>query len=47
MEQLDGVVIASPHFAHFENIKAALAKGCHVLVENPMTTNTKLMTTKS
>ena len=41
MEQLDGVVIASPHFAHFENIKAALAKGCHVLVEKPMTTNTK------
>ena len=41
MEQLDGVVIASPHFAHFENIKAALAKGCNVLVEKPMTTNTR------
>ena len=41
MEQLDGVVIATPHFAHFENIKAALERGCHVLVEKPMTTNTK------
>ena len=41
METLDGVVIASPHFAHFENIKAALSRGCHVLVEKPMTTNTK------
>jgi predicted dehydrogenase len=41
MEPLDGVVIASPHFAHFENIKAALTRDCHVLVEKPMTTNTK------
>ena len=36
---LDGVVIASPHFAHFENAKASLEKGCHVLIEKPMTTN--------
>jgi len=36
---LDGVVIASPHFAHFENAKASLQKGCHVLIEKPMTTN--------
>ena len=40
-EKLDGVVIASPHFAHFENTKAALERGYHVAVEKPMTTNTK------
>tara|TARA_Y100001970_G_scaffold1711_1_gene2047 strand:+ start:6649 stop:7704 length:1056 start_codon:yes stop_codon:yes gene_type:complete len=36
---LDGVVIASPHYAHFEIAKAALEKNCHVLIEKPMTTN--------
>ena len=36
---LDGVVIASPHFAHFETASAALEKDCHVLIEKPMTTN--------
>ena len=41
MEKLDGVVIATPHFAHFENTKAALERGYHVLVEKPMTTNSK------
>ena len=40
-EKLDGVVIASPHFAHYENTKAALERGYHVAVEKPMTTNTK------
>ena len=30
MSPLDGVVIASPHFAHFENAKASLEKDCHV-----------------
>ena len=39
LSPLDGVVIASPHFAHFENAKASLEKGCHVLIEKPMTTN--------
>ena len=39
LSPLDGVVIASPHFAHYENAKAALKKGCHVLIEKPMTTN--------
>ena len=39
LSPLDGVVIASPHFAHFENAKASLQKGCHVLIEKPMTTN--------
>ena len=41
MEKLDGVVIATPHFAHFENTKAALERGYNVLVEKPMTTNSK------
>ena len=35
---MDGVVIASPHTLHFEHASVALAKGCHVLVEKPMTT---------
>lgn len=38
-ERLDGVVVASPHVAHFENAQAALAAGAHVLVEKPMTTS--------
>ena len=36
--ELDGVVVASPHVLHHEHASAALAKGCHVLVEKPMTT---------
>ena len=35
-EQLTGVVIASPHTVHFEQIMAALDLGIHVLVEKPM-----------
>lgn len=38
-ERLDGVLVASPHVAHFDNASAALAAGCHVLVEKPMTTS--------
>ena len=38
---LDGVIIASPHHAHYVNAKAALEKGCHVVIEKPMTTNIK------
>ena len=38
---LDGVVLASPHFAHFENAKASLEKDCHVMIEKPMTTNSR------
>ena len=37
---MDAVVVASPHVVHFEHAKAALEKGCHVLVEKPLTTNT-------
>ena len=42
-EKLDGVVIASPHFAHFENTKAAIERGYHIAVEKPMTTNSKTL----
>jgi predicted dehydrogenase len=38
-ERLDGVLVASPHVAHFANASAALAAGAHVLVEKPMTTS--------
>ncbi|MEQ1768829.1 MAG: Gfo/Idh/MocA family oxidoreductase [Devosia sp.] len=37
---MDGVVVASPHVLHFEHASAALEAGCHVLVEQPMTTTT-------
>src|SRR5579871_1306116 len=35
---MDGVVISSPHVLHYEHATAALAKGCHLLVEKPLTT---------
>lgn len=38
-EQLDAVIIASPHTVHFEHAKAALEAGCHVLIDKPMTTD--------
>ena len=38
-ENLDAVVITSPHTLHFEHAKAALQAGCHVLIDKPMTTN--------
>ena len=37
---MDGVVISSPHVLHHEHALAALAKGCHLLVEKPLTTTT-------
>jgi len=40
-EELDGVLIASPHGMHGEQVRAALAAGCHVLVEKPMTVSLK------
>lgn len=36
---MDGVVVASPHTLHHEHASAALARGCHVVVEKPLTTN--------
>ena len=38
-ERPDGVVIASPHTAHFGQARDALEAGCHVLVDKPMTTD--------
>lgn len=38
-EQPDGVVISSPHPAHFGNGMAALEAGAHLLVDKPMTTS--------
>lgn len=38
--EIDGIVIASPVFSHFELSKKALLKGKHVLVEKPMTSST-------
>src|SRR5271155_3585027 len=35
---MDGVVISSPHVLHHEHAVAALGKGCHLLVEKPLTT---------
>lgn len=36
---LDGVVVTSPHHLHYEQARAALEAGCHVMVEKPMTLN--------
>ena len=35
-ETLDGIVIAASHQVHYEIAKAALERGCHVLIEKPM-----------
>jgi predicted dehydrogenase len=36
--EMDGVVIASPHVLHHEHALLAIDKGCHLVVEKPMTT---------
>lgn len=36
---VDGVVVATPHAAHYPITRAALDAGLHVLVEKPMTTS--------
>ena len=35
-QELDGVVVSSPHNLHYEHAKAALGRGRHVLCEKPM-----------
>lgn len=39
-EDVDGVVVATSHAAHYEAAKAALEHDCHVLVEKPLTLKT-------
>ncbi|MDB5083800.1 MAG: oxidoreductase domain protein [Bacilli bacterium] len=34
---LDAVLICSPHTLHFQQASDVLNKGCHVLIEKPMT----------
>ena len=34
----DGVIVSSPHTLHYQHAKAALERGCHVLVEKPLAT---------
>jgi predicted dehydrogenase len=36
-QSLDGVVISTPHECHYEQTKAALEAGLHVMVEKPIT----------
>jgi predicted dehydrogenase len=36
-QNLDGVVVTSPHHLHYEHARAALLAGCHVMCEKPMT----------
>lgn len=36
-QDLDGVVVTSPHHLHYEHARAALLAGCHVMCEKPMT----------
>lgn len=38
-EPLDGVIVASPHVLHHVHAAAAIAAGCHVLIDKPMTTS--------
>jgi len=36
-QDLDGVVVTTPHHLHHQHALAALERGCHVMVEKPMT----------
>ena len=36
-QELDGVIVSSPHYLHYEHARAALEQGLHVLCEKPMT----------
>ncbi len=38
-EELDAVIISTPHHLHFEQAMQAIEAGCHVLIEKPMVTS--------
>ncbi len=40
-ENLDGIVIATPHTRHADQVRTSLEAGLHVLVEKPMATTTR------
>ena len=40
-EELDGIVIATPHTRHADQVRASLEAGLNVLVEKPMATTTR------
>lgn len=40
-EELDGVVVMSPHTLHYDQIDTSLGKGLHVLSEKPLTCTVK------
>ncbi|MDW8352150.1 MAG: Gfo/Idh/MocA family oxidoreductase [Anaerolineae bacterium] len=40
-QELDAVVVASPHILHYEHARAALEAGLHVMVEKPMCTRAR------
>lgn len=40
-ENLDAVVICTPHTVHFAHGKQALSAGCHIYMEKPMVTSTE------
>ncbi len=39
LDGLDGIIVSSPHYLHYEHSAAALERGLHVLCEKPMTLN--------
>jgi predicted dehydrogenase len=43
-EDLDAVLVASPHGLHHEHVRAALERGLHVLVEKPLAVTTQQAT---
>lgn len=40
-ENIEGAVISTPHFMHFEHARLCIEKGLHVSIEKPLTTNAK------
>jgi len=38
-QDVDAVIVSSPHYLHYEHAKAAIQCGKHVLIEKPMTLN--------